>query len=190
MNDDVFIGRPMSWSTFFGPASSVRFATSKAEVPARPSTEAPSVDYAGANARRLLIDHFGSAPWNKIKHIPHAQRRDIHLEMESTWPEVYKSVSAARYRSSYDVSFAAFMHHYFALLSGRAEVSNFDYDYISLARPDLRWRLEKMVDKPRSTFCLNDHQMDLRRRSEVRSILQAFFHRMYPIPAPWERLGS
>ncbi|NNE10944.1 MAG: hypothetical protein HKN41_01725 [Ilumatobacter sp.] len=187
LNDDVFFGRNVPWTTFFTVGGLARFAESRARIPIRPLGSDPAVDHSGANAQRLLFELVGRAPSRKIKHTPHPQIRSVHEELERRIPDVYERVARSRFRSVHDISLAVLFHHRYGEATGRAIPGRYDYDYLNLSRADLPALLDQLAVRRPTTFCLNDAALPSDRRSDVRSLLQRHLAAMFPVAAPWEK---
>lgn len=187
MNDDVFFGRMASWSTYFDRFGGTKFFESRAGFGIGESGEhLNSVDNAGKNLQRLLLGVGACAPVRKIKHTPHAQQRDLQVELERTFPEAYDVTMRARVRSTTDVSFAAALHHRYGEVVGRAQPGTISYKYLNLAEPNIGDLLRNLHTSPHDTLCLNDGDILDDRREVVAEAVGAFLKAQYPYPAPWE----
>ena len=187
INDDVFFGRASHWSEYFTPAGTPCFFESLVRIPVAPDTGAPGIDHAGANAQRVLVELFGWASNQKMKHTPHAQLRSIHDELERRLPDVYANTARSRFRSDHDISAASFLHHRYAEAMGRGVSKETESEFIDLRRSDLGQRLDRLVEQRPASFCLNDTDMPADRRRLVETIVRRFLATRFPFPAPWER---
>lgn len=186
-NDDVFLGRLTTWVEFFTPDGRTKFAESASVIPFFPDSTSPSVDHAGSNTRELLHAEFGWASNQKIQHIPHPQRRSMMFEIERRFPDVVERVSHSRFRSTTDVSIASNLSHRFAEAMGQAIAAPFDYGYINLARPDLRYLLDDRRRTEVGMFCLNDSPIPSNELERVDGVIDDFLRSRFPFAAPWER---
>ncbi|MCX3062574.1 stealth family protein [Streptomyces beihaiensis] len=191
LNDDVFLGRPVTPGHFFHPNGLTKFFQSKALIPVGDveSTDLP-VNAAGKNSRRLIAQHFGSALSQKMKHTPHALRRSVLAEIEEVYPREHRATQHSRFRSPKDVPVASSLHHYYAYHSARATVGDIRYQYVDLAAPLAQRRLNSILaHRNYDTFCLNDTVGGADPDAQTR-MLETFLSTYFPVPSPYERDGS
>lgn len=187
VNDDVFFGRLSDWSTYFHRSGTSYFFPSKALFPVLDlDDDASSVDHAGQNLQRLLVEETGWVPRTKIKHTPHPQQRELLLELERRFGDAYRRTMRSRFRSADDVSFAAALHHRYGEAIGRASPGQIRYEYLSLAADNIVDHLERLVDAPYDTLCINDASLTSDERGRVRPLVESSLQRRFPYPAPWE----
>jgi hypothetical protein len=188
LNDDVFFGRRVTPSVFFHRSGLTKFFLSKAQIPSHAAASNElSVDCAARNGRELVWQEFGAWPTQKFKHTPHAQRRDVLLEIERRFGDSVKEVRNAQFRSLIDISMASSLHHHVGSALGLAVEGSIRYDYVQLMGDHLAGRLERVANGTYDTFCLNDVASDAANRRETDCIIQEFFDRTFPWPSPWER---
>jgi hypothetical protein len=188
LNDDVFFGRRVTPSIFFHKSGLTRFFLSRAQIPSHAAAPNElSVDCAARNGRELVWQEFGAWPTQKFKHTPHAQRRDVLLEIERRFGDPVKEVRNAQFRSPIDISMASSLHHHVGSALGLAVAGSIRYEYVQLTGENLAGRLERVANGTYDTFCLNDVASDAANRREIDGIIQAFFDRTFPWPSPWER---
>jgi len=185
VNDDVFFGGLALWTDFFTPSGTTKFTESLAEVPEVLADNSTLADRCGFSGRSLLLRHFDDVPPNKIKHIPHPQLRALHREMDEKFPGVYADVSRSRFRSGTDVSVAAYLHHRYGALTGRAATAEFSYEYVSIDRPNLAAVLRRTEKNP-GVWCLNDAEMTTMQRRAAAQTVSDFLQRCFPYPSQWE----
>ncbi len=188
LNDDVFFGRRVSPAVFYRPSGLAHFFLSRAQIPAGDShPDELSVDSAAKNGRALMHREFGTVPTRKFKHTPHAQRRDVLLEIEKRFPAEVSAVGRSRFRSHTDISMASSLHHYVADALGLGVPGSVRYDYVNLSSGNLPGRLERMADGTYDCFCLNDADIAPRQRERIDIEVASFLRCMFPWPSPWER---
>lgn len=189
LNDDVFFGRPVAPETFFASNGLARFFLSpgKLGLGATGPFDRPVMS-GGKNNRDLLFKAFDRAVTNKFKHVPHAQRRDVLLELEENCAPEFAATARHQFRDPADISIAAALHHYYAYLTGRAVESELDYLYVDIAHPRTEGRLRRFLrDRDRDVFCLNDHDSsEVDRVAQDRMVL-AFLDRYFPLSSSFEK---
>ncbi|MFF1392272.1 stealth family protein [Streptomyces sp. NPDC058287] len=187
-NDDMFLGRPVTPRDFFLSNGMTRTFLSPSQVPRWERTlgDRP-VDAAGKNNRRLLLDNFGSAIVQKIRHAPYALRRSVLHEIERDFAEIHRQTSMSRFRSADDISIPSSLYHYYAYFTGRAIPSEITFAYLDLARPEIQRRLGILLARrDRQAFCINDTLSDGRDVARQTAMLSRFLRAYYPVPSPFE----
>lgn len=148
------------------------------------------VDAAGKNNRRIILENFGSAIVQKLRHAPYALRRSVLYEMEQELAEAHYSTSHSRFRSATDISIPSSLYHYYAYFTGRAVPSNIGFAYLDLAKPEIARRLGILLARrDRQAFCINDTVSDTFDVNRQTVMLNEFLAAYYPVPSPFERKG-
>jgi glycosyltransferase involved in cell wall biosynthesis len=189
LNDDVFLGRPLSAVDFFLANGMAKFFDSAAKVdfgPPRPGD--PGMTAAGKNDRALVERTFGRSTYRGYKHTPHPQLRAVLEELESRFPEEFRRTAAARFRSPSDNSVAASLHHSYAFLSGRAVPGALEYRFYNITLAEDVPKLSQLLERRNmDVFCINDHHegdFPEHLQAEVmRDLLDSYF----PVPSEFER---
>jgi hypothetical protein len=188
-NDDMFLGRPVTPQDFFLSNGMTRTFFSPSQVPRWDLTPGDRpVDAAGKNNRRLLMDRFGTALVQKLRHAPYALRRSVLQEIEQEFAEEHRRTSYSRFRSPTDISVPSSLYHYYAYLTGRAVPSQIAFAYLDLAKPEIRRRLGILLARrDRQAFCINDTLSDGHDTARQTAMLRTFLQAYYPVPSPFER---
>ncbi|WP_406327066.1 stealth family protein [Streptomyces sp. NBC_01617] len=190
-NDDMFLGCPVTPQDFFLSNGMTRTFFSPSQVPRWELTlgDRP-VDAAGKNNRRIILENFGSAIVQKLRHAPYALRRSVLYEMEQELAEAHYSTSHSRFRSATDISIPSSLYHYYAYFTGRAVPSNIGFAYLDLAKPEIARRLGILLARrDRQAFCINDTVSDTFDVNRQTVMLNEFLAAYYPVPSPFERKG-
>ncbi|MEU3240252.1 stealth family protein [Streptomyces anthocyanicus] len=189
LNDDMFLGRPVTPQDFFLSNGMTRTFFSPSQVPRPdPSPADRPVDAAGKNNRRLLLENFGSVIVQKLRHAPYALRRSVLEEIEREYPEAHWETSHSRFRSPTDISIPSSLYHYYAYFTGRAVPSDIRFAYLDLARPEVARRLGILLARrDRQAFCINDTLSDGHDVDRQTEMLATFLSAYYPVPSPFER---
>ncbi len=187
-NDDVFVGRPVNTLKFFQPNGLSKLFPSRGKVdpgPADAADLAPTV--AGKNNRALIARDFGRHLTYKMKHVPHALRRDVLAEMSDRYAEELERTAGNRFRDPTDVSLVSSAYHYYALATGRAAIDRITSTYVSLAAPDTKRQLARLLAaRSHDVFCVNDEDGTPGQRQSRHELLRDFLTAYYPVAAPWE----
>ncbi|MET8330558.1 stealth family protein [Streptomyces sp. NPDC005181] len=190
-NDDMFLGCPVTPQNFFLSNGMTRTFFSPSQVPRWELTlgDRP-VDAAGKNNRRIILENFGSAIVQKLRHAPYALRRSVLYEMEQELAEAHYSTSHSRFRSATDISIPSSLYHYYAYFTGRAVPSSISFAYLDLAKPEIARRLGILLARrDRQAFCINDTVSDTFDVNRQTVMLNEFLASYYPVPSPFERKG-
>lgn len=189
LNDDVFFGRPVSPSLFFHSNGIAQFYLSNAKVGLSPaSARDMPVMSAGKNNRDLMAKMFDRTISNKFKHVPHALRRSVMLDMEQDFPADFERTAASQFRNHEDVSISASLSHYYAYATGRAVPGTMKYLYADIARDDTANRLTSLLwQRDCDVFCLNDHDSDQADLLAQGALIREFLAAYFPIPSQFEK---
>jgi Stealth protein CR2, conserved region 2/Stealth protein CR3, conserved region 3/Stealth protein CR4, conserved region 4/Stealth protein CR1, conserved region 1 len=189
LNDDVFLGRPVTPSAFFHANGVTKFFPSKAKV------DPGAVDVvrdipataAGKNNRRLIEQLFGRSITYKMKHTPHALRRSVLAEIESVFPKDLARTAAHQFRNPADISLVSSLYQYYTTFSGRSVRGDIRYMYADLEAPTttaMLWRT--LTRRDFDVFCLNDTDSSPQSLSQQQRLMEEFLTAYFPYKAPWE----
>jgi hypothetical protein len=188
LNDDVFFGRPVRPELFFHGNGLAKFflSTGKLGVGGTGQFDRPVMS-GGKNNRDLLAKAFDRTVTNKFKHVPHTQRRDVLLELEERFPEVFEQTARHQFRDPGDFSIAASLHHHYAYLTGRGVEGQLEYAYLDIADYRTESRLRRLLrNRDCDVFCLNDHDSDGVEAEAQQRMLSSFLDRYFPFSSPFE----
>ncbi|MFI7317081.1 stealth family protein [Streptomyces venezuelae] len=188
LNDDVFLGRPTTPQDFFLANGLTKFFPSTALVaPGPPCDEDVPVTAAGKNVRTLIEAAFGTVISRKMKHTPHALRRDVLYEIEENFPYAHRTTASHQVRSVDDLAIASSLYQYYAFHTARAVPGRLRYAYVDLSHPALATRLGTLLARrDRQVFCLNDTVSEEGDAPLQRSVLSAFLQGYFPVPSTYE----
>ncbi|WP_374228903.1 stealth family protein [Streptomyces sp. DH8] len=188
-NDDMFLGCPVTPRDFFLSNGMTRTFLSPSQVPRwELSGGDRPVDAAGKNNRRLLLENFGSAIVQKLRHAPYALRRSVLYEIEHEFAEAHRGTTYSRFRSPTDISIPSSLYHYYAYFTARAVPSEISFAYLDLAKPEIARRLGILLARrDRQAFCINDTLSDTFDVGRQAAMLSDFLQAYYPVPSPFER---
>ncbi|MFD7098033.1 stealth family protein [Streptomyces xanthophaeus] len=193
LNDDFFLGSPLTPENFFLASGASKFFPSPALLPSgTASARDIPASAAGMNNRVLLEARFGVTVTRKMMHIPYPLRRSVLAELEREFPKEHRATAHSRLRGIHDLSIPASLYHHYAFLTGRAVPAELRYQYLDLALPQTAARLAGLLrTRNRQTFCLNDTVTATGTDpaiapAAIRDFLEAYF----PVPGPFEHTGG
>jgi hypothetical protein len=188
LNDDVFLGRPVTPDLFFTSGGLTRFFPSGALVDSAPRSDSDApVNSAGKNNRRLIQEAFGRVLTRKMKHTPHPSRRSVIYEIEERFAEHVEATAAHQFRHPDDISLLSSLQQYYAYLTGRATPGEIRYLYTDLASPQTPFQLAKLLrNRYLDAFCLNDTDSDPGAATEQAELLADFLPAYLPFVSPFE----
>ncbi|MFI9604336.1 stealth family protein [Streptomyces sp. NPDC052043] len=189
LNDDVFLGRPVTAGHFFHGNGIAKLPFSPFQLGlGEPHPDEPAPNSAGKNVRRLLLETHGRFTTNKFMHTPHPQIRAVMEEVEERFAEEVARTSRSRFRAVTDIAMGASLHHHYAYLTGRGVPDTYKLRYVDVAGPDAAEKLEELARTRRfDFFCLNDVNTPEDRHEEVARTLHAFLESYFPFPSRYER---
>ncbi|WP_156925832.1 stealth conserved region 3 domain-containing protein [Glycomyces arizonensis] len=187
LNDDMFVGRPLGPRTFFEPGGIGRFFPAEAFVGPGPASAADAPPNAAFKNDRALVERaFGRTVSQMMKHAPYPMLRSVLAEVEKEFGPAHAATAGSAFRDVDDVSVVT-LHHYYALLTGRAVAGDVHDAYLELGWPDLAERLAVLLERrDRDTFCVNDDGAT-DPADERQAALRAFLDAYFPVPSPYER---
>ncbi|GAB1693944.1 stealth family protein [Krasilnikovia sp. M28-CT-15] len=188
LNDDVFLGRPVTPDLFFTPGGLTRFFPSSARVDsAPPSPDDPPVNSAGKNNRRLIREAFGRVLTRKMLHTPHPSRRSVITEIEQRFAEHVAATAEHQFRHPDDIALLSSLQQYYAYLTGRAAPGAIRYKYADLADPATPFKLASLLrHRHLDAFCLNDTESDADVAAEQAGLIADFLPAYLPFVSPYE----
>ncbi|RZU49763.1 Stealth-like protein [Krasilnikovia cinnamomea] len=188
LNDDVFLGRPVTPDLFFTPGGLTRFFPSSAQVDSGPrsSADAP-VNSAGKNNRRLIREAFGRVLTRKMLHTPHPSRLSVLTEIEQRFAEYVTATAEHQFRHPEDIALLSSLQQYYAYLTGRAVPGEVRYRYADLADPATPFKLASLLrHRHLDAFCLNDTDSDPEVAAEQAGLVADFLPAYLPFVSPYE----
>jgi hypothetical protein len=187
LNDDVFLGRPLTPQHFFSPAGSPAVFPAAGTLGLDDPDAAPYL-LAAQNNRRLLREAFGAVPLHLLAHTPHPHRVSTLREVEERFPDAVAGTRRSPFRSETDVSMLSSLAQHYGLLTGQAHVAPLEKQFVDITRASLRRDLRTLLaTRDVDSFCLGDHHQTALRPGAVDDVLAEFMAGYVPLPAPWER---
>ncbi|WP_460370648.1 stealth family protein, partial [Actinocorallia lasiicapitis] len=189
LNDDFFLGRPLTPGAFFHPNGITKYFASPLIIPPAPRAAADPTWLAAAKNNRALIERdFGRTTTHAFKHAPYALRRSVLAELEERYPEEFRRTARSRVRSVADLSVVSSLYHYYALCTGRAVPGGLKADTVRLShRADLPMLTRLLAFRDRDVFCLNDMASGDLDESGKWHAATGFLESYFPHPGPHER---
>lgn len=189
MNDDFFFGNRVTAGSFFFRNGAWKYFPSQATMgPGAASPHDAPVDAAAKNGRDLIAERFGIEVTQKLKHVPHPQRRSVAFELENEFPAVFERVWASQFRGVDDVSTAASLIHHYGFATGRAFPATISSTYIEVSGHNLAGQLETVGRSGAfDAWCLNDETSDEATVEGQSRIVEESLGRILPLPSRYER---
>lgn len=190
MNDDLFFMRPVRPEKFFTSSGLSKFFASRAPLDVdEPSARDLPVLSAAKNGRAFMRKHHGRTVTNKFKHTPHPQLRGVLQQMETDHPDLFRTVSASKFRDPADVSIASSLYHFHAYALGRAVPGSIAYDYLDISSERAPLRLEWFsYQRKLDVVCLNDTHTDDSEVTPITQMLTEFLEHRFSIASSFERV--
>ncbi len=192
MNDDFFFGRRVTGELFFHRNGAWRFFPSHATIGLGEATvDDEPVDAAAKNGRSLLSKRFGIEVSQKLKHVPHPQRRSVAFALEKEFDETFRSVWKSQFRNTHDISTASSLIHHFGYVTGNAFPATIASSYVDVSGHNLEGQLDGLLRRRTvDAWCLNDQASQEDDVARQREIVHHFFERQLPLPSRYERTGG
>lgn len=187
LNDDVLIRRSVGPNDFFTPTGNPRVCLTSKPVPAGPPRPGESAAVSGARNARDLLRRAGLGDAARlIAHTPIPQRRSIHAELHERFPAALDRTATSRFRSLGDVA-PVFLHTWFALLSGSAQIIEKTHRYVELSRADGPNRLAvEALRRDVDYLCPNLAANPVVSWAELADCVHACLEQADPIPSRFE----
>lgn len=194
-NDDVMLARPVSPKYFFTAGGLVKLFVTNSRLPnSKISLYDTPTQWAAKNSRDMIYKHFGHFPNAMFAHTFHPQLRSLNEAIEQRWSDVFNSFRLNRFRSDNDLAVATFLHHHYAILSGKAiakKTSCMYFNVRSIASKQIYKTLLARKGKSAAPYsmCLNDtistsSSGDFDYQFEMTDFLEKYF----PTPSVFENV--
>lgn len=200
-NDDCFLTADLDLGYFARPDGSPRFSLQTWQMFSDLHHPSP-VAASAAHCRRLLDGRFGRRPVRReTPHEPALLERAVLAAMEREWPQELDRTRRNRLRTGRDfVVTRMYVHYRLELALSVASRGNEPVDIrptragfvrFGVGTLDLAEQLREATGPDRPFLCVNDETGEdepiapERLRADL-EVLQAFFRRRFPDPAPWE----
>lgn len=186
LNDDFFFGRPVRPELFFHGNGVPKLMTSPIAIDLDLDTDVRNgATLAARRGRQWLEEAFGRTVTNRMRHVPHAHRKSVLVDLEAMIPDDFARVSHSQFRHRDDLSIPSELGHYYGYATGRAVTGSLDFEYIDLDSPLAAERLAALLaTRNADSFCVNDvggisSLADSRQLSD-------FFEAYFPLPSEFE----
>ena len=182
-NDDFFLCQSAEPELFFPTEGSVAVFPSRHDVPYGRTEGLRPIDYGALNACKLLIKDFGYRPLKKLHHSPYPLIKTHLAELEELYPESFAATRSHKFRDNSDIPPATTLQAYYAVATGRGELSEIASRYVDIGDPLFPLLIHPLSPLRRGkyqTLCLNEvtqprYFAGLRDKL-VRRFLESMFH--------------
>lgn len=186
MNDDVFLGRPLSKQDFFlSNGMTKSFLEPYGVVSGPPKAGDPDYLNAARNSARLLREATGRHPTVLHKHTPFALDKTVLAEIEQRFPDPIAQTRANRFRTGQDLNIVSFLVHHYAYANRRAIPATIRDRLVR--SESLLWKdeLAALDAAAPDVFCLNEGG-GAGAPADWEAEVKALLERMFPARPPWE----
>lgn len=188
-NDDVFLSRPLKEEDFFTRRGKIKVFLTDNEAPTGPYNAEEDNGFRASwkHTNALLDSIFGRQKRYVLAHGPFALRRSQLEMLEELLPEVFSNVSSHKFRSPDDYTIVNGLIQYFALYGGRAKEGDIEAMCVPF-KQDIAHNaklLSELVVAHPHIFCIEDAVNGT--YPEADEQLHAFFEKLFPYKAPWEK---
>ncbi|WUH93532.1 stealth conserved region 3 domain-containing protein [Streptomyces sp. NBC_00433] len=189
LNDDFFIGRPLSPELFFLSNGIGKFFRSPVAVPpTEPSDEDEGYFAAAKNNRKLLEGTFGRIATQSFLHAPHPLRRSILAEIAEKYPQEVARTAANPFRGNTDISITSSLHHHYGYLTGRSVPGTISCSYVNAGDYDHHSVLGRMLaSRNYDVFCIGESPDAEVPEEEQARVMHAFLNAYFPVKSRFER---
>jgi glycosyltransferase involved in cell wall biosynthesis len=189
LNDDVFIGRPLSADMFFLSNGMAKFFRSPTTVPpSERSADDEGYFAAAKNNRALLEEAFGRVATHSFLHAPHPLRRSVLAEIAEKYPEEVARTASNPFRANSDLSITSSLHHHYGYLTGRSAPSLISCSYVNAGNYDHHSVLSRLLaSRDQDAFCIGESPDAEVPAEEQDRVLRAFLSAYFPVRSRFER---
>ncbi|MEV6008838.1 stealth conserved region 3 domain-containing protein [Streptomyces sp. NPDC051976] len=189
LNDDVFIGRPLSAQSFFQSNGVAKFFRSPTAVPpSEPSPDDEGYFAAAKNNRALLERAFGRTATHGFLHAPHPLRRSVLADIAERFPQEVARTAANPFRGNRDLSIVSSLHHHYGYLTGRSAPGAVSCRYVNAGDYGHHSVLSHLLaTRNHDTFCIGESPDAEVPAAEQDRVLHAFLSAYFPVPSRFEK---
>lgn len=182
-NDDTMLLRMQVPSNYFHANGTAKFFLSPVKVDLRPKEDVEPHMWAAQNNRRILQERFGKTITRGMLHTPYPHRKSTLQQIEADYPEIFRTVRSAKFRSETDISLLSSFGQYYGYFTGTYEPGSIRYAYCSLGDDALLQRLSRLVATDRFDVVTFGEAENANFSSvEVDNMLDQFFRARFPYP--------
>jgi len=190
-NDDVFLGRPSRFTSFFTREGKMRFYLTDRVISRKEPTRS-TIGYKMAirNTDLLLMKEFSKKRRFHLGHTPDPERKSTVMAIERRFRNIFTSVESHRFRGKEDYALTNGLIPYAAFYVEEAVATEASFDKIALMGNldhDKR-SLSKLVHDTPLFFCIEDCQPTENKKIDF--LLEKALTTLFPDPAPWELPSS
>jgi hypothetical protein len=186
-NDDVFLGRPSTFTSFFTEDGKIRlFLTDRVISKKDPGKNAIGYKISIWNTNNLLSRKFSKQKRYHVGHTPDAERKSLILEIEKLFPKVFASVEGHKFRGLHDYALTNGLIPYTACYLKKGVISKASFEKFVLdgdLEHDQR-AMARLEKSPPLFFCIEDCQPA--ENPMIDALLNQTLENCFPNPAPWE----
>ncbi|MFJ4337582.1 stealth conserved region 3 domain-containing protein [Streptomyces sp. NPDC088915] len=188
-NDDVFIGRSLSPSSFFLSNGVAKLFRSPTSIPPNPTSPDDEGYFAAAkNNRDLLEKEFGRVATHGFLHAPHPLRRSVLAEIAERFPEEIATTARNPFRANTDLSVTSSLHHHYGYLTGKSAPSAISCSYVNVGNYEHHSVLSRLLAaRSHDVFCIGESADAEVPVDEQDRVMRAFLSAYFPVRSRFER---
>jgi hypothetical protein len=141
----TMINKPLPPDHFFHANGLLKLGFDRATLPLVDPAAAPIDVAVRRNVADLLEQSFGRRPTQAFAPGPIPQRRDLLLELQGRFPELFKHNWCSQVRTAADYEITSWLHHYYAHFTGRAAPGRVRAEFVEATRGNVRARLRNVL---------------------------------------------
>ncbi|NYE75526.1 hypothetical protein BKA15_006855 [Microlunatus parietis] len=141
----TMINRPLPPDLFFHANGLLKLGFDRATLPLVDAAAAPIDVAVRRNVADLLEQAFGRRPSQAFAPGPIPQRRDLLLELQGRFPELFKHNWCSQVRTAAGYEITSWLHHYYAHFTGRAAPGRIRAEFVEPTRDNVRARLRNVL---------------------------------------------
>jgi len=188
MNDDIFIGKPMSESDFYNEDKVSVFLDTNYTKKGNPTTQEYGYRSAWKNVNNWLDNNFKVERRKKMAHCPSVIYKSV---MKTLWDKLYNELELTctrRFRSITDYSITCSLHPYYCLYKNKGyENNNINTKTLYLSSNIIKdsSSLDNLYEFVPHIFCLEDDIHDSIEETDL--IIRSFLEKCFPEPSSFEK---
>ncbi|MFC7621928.1 stealth conserved region 3 domain-containing protein [Microlunatus sp. GCM10028923] len=139
------INRPLPADLFFHANGLLKLGFDRATLPLVDAAAAPIDVAVRRNVADLLEQAFGRRPSQAFAPGPIPQNRDLLLELQARFPELFKHNWGSQIRTAAGYEITSWLHHYYAHFTGRAAPGRVRAEFVETTQGNVRTRLRNVL---------------------------------------------
>ncbi|QCY46977.1 Stealth protein CR1, conserved region 1 [Glutamicibacter creatinolyticus] len=188
-NDDTLLMRMQDPRTYFHGNGAAKFFMSSVKIDTNNAENEPHM-WAARNNRKILFRDFGKVITRGMLHTPYPHRRSVLSEIESEYPEVFKTVRASRFRSPTDISLLSSFAQHYGYFVNEYIPGSIRYAFCSMADEGIQAKLSMLQQSERfDVVTFGEGENPVYTGEQIDGMMDQFFRSRFPYPVQ-DEIGS